>query len=395
MEYKMKLMKIVAVVMVTFMFLSCSEENSVVSNETEEVSQEEVAINPEYKIIETGQVKCYDADGNTISPPAEGQTFYGQDAQFESTSFSYAVSDGIVTDNNTSLMWQQVPSSKDFTWQEAVDYCNSLELGGYTDWRMPTAKELFSISNFNTGWPYLNTDFFSLASGRVTKDEQYWSSNYYVGQTVEGGSNAAFGVNHVTGHIKAYAANASGPIGGKYVRAVRGDRYGMNNFVDNGDGTITDKATGLMWAQVDDGVKLDWENALEYAEKSELAGYTDWRLPNVKELQSIVDYSYSPTATDADKVGPAIDPMFSCTPITNEAGNSDYGYYWTSTSAHFTAGEPYYYAWYVAFGTAVNGEGIDFHGAGAVRFDTKKEGGPLGEGGERYYNYIRLVRDIQ
>lgn len=42
-----------------------------------------------------------------------------------------------------------------------------------------------------------------------------------------------------------------------------------------------------------------------------------------------------------------------------------------------------------------NADGVDFHGAGAVRFDTKEEGGPLGEGGERYYNFVRLVRDVQ
>jgi hypothetical protein len=44
----------------------------------------------------------------------------------------------------------------------------------------------------------------------------------------------------------------------------------------------------------------------------------------------------------------------------------------------------YYFAWYVAFGTAVDDDGNDLHGAGAVRFDTKVEGGPLGDGGERY-----------
>ena len=347
-----------------------------------------------YNIIETGQETCYDANGDVIDFPSAGEAFFGQDAQFDGTQFSFEVNDGIVTDNNTGLMWQQIPTSQDFTWQDAVDYCESLELGGYDDWRMPSLKELFSISNFNTGWPYLDLDYFNLATEEISKDEQYWSSNYYVGTTVEGGSNAAFGVNHVTGHIKAYSANAMGPVGGKYVRAVRGGEYGVNNFEDNEDGTITDAATGLMWAQDDDGVTLDWENALAYAENSELANYSDWRLPNVKELQSIVDYSYSPSATIAENVGPAIDPIFSCTPIKNEADNDDYGYYWTNTSASFTKGEPYYYAWYVAFGMAVNDEGQDFHGAGGVRFDTKVEGGPLGEGGERYYNFIRLVRNV-
>jgi len=54
-----------------------------------------------------------------------------------------------------------------------------------------------------------------------------------------------------------------------------------------------------------------------------------------------------------------------------------------------------YYAWYVAFGYAVNSSGADTYGAGAVWFDTKTEGGPLGEGGERYYNWVRLVRDVK
>lgn len=287
---------------------------------------------------------------------------------------------------------------------------------------MPNIKELFSISDFNSGWPYLDTTYFSLANEAIDKNEQYWSSNKYVGTTVEGGDNSAFGVNHVTGHIKSYPARSSmgegdkpdeggtppegGPESGdappmgnplaKHVRAVRGSTYGVNEFVDNSDGTITDHATGLMWSAADNGTGVNWKDALVYSEGSELAGHTDWRLPNVKELQSIVDYRYAPGATDSSKDQAAIDPtFFSCTPIVNEAGDDDYGYYWTGTSANFTSGDPYYYAWYVAFGRAVNGEGLDFHGAGGVRFHIKYEGGPLGKGGERYYNYVRLVRDLK
>ena len=349
-----------------------------------------------YVMIATGQTVLYNADGSEVSSLKSGDAFYGQDANYlKGATMSYKDnSDGTVTDLNTGLIWQQSPSSSGYTWQQAVNYCNTLELGGYTDWRMPSCKELYSISNFATGWPYLNTTFFHLANG-VTKDEQYWSSNYYVGITVEGGQKAAFGVNHVTGHIKAYAAESMGPAGGKKVRAVRGGNYGINEFVNNGNGTITDNSTGLMWAQSDSGGGIDWSLALAYAENSTLAGYSDWRLPNVKELQGIVDYTKSPSATDASKVGPAIDSMFICSPIINEAGNNDYGYYWTSTSAHFTTGYLYYYAWYVAFGMAVNDAGEDFHGAGAVRFDTKEEGGPLGEGGERHYNLVRLVRNVK
>ncbi len=348
-----------------------------------------------YPIVDTGQTKFYDTTSE-IPAPNQGQSFYGQDAQYQGYQFSFRNNgDGTITDLNTGLTWQQTPSSSSFSWQEAANYCDSLGLAGYSDWRMPTLKELFSISDFSQGWPYLNTTYFDLAGSTVSKDEQYWSSNYYVGVTVEGGSAAAFGVNHGTGHIKAYPANVSGPMG-KRVRAVRGNTYGVNQYMDNSDGTITDKATGLMWSQSDSGSGMDWEHALAYAQTQNTAnylGHSDWRLPSVKELQSIVDYTRSPSATNMANVGPAIDPMFSCTGITNESGDADYPYYWTGTSARFQSGGYYYYGWYVAFGMAVDGAGNDFHGAGAVRFDTKVEGGPAGEGGERYYNYVRLVRD--
>jgi len=381
-------------ILIPMMMVSC-EENDPTEDQDDESAGEISVYN--YWLVASGQTTLYDLDGEELGSLDPGDDLYGQDANYlRGDEMNFLDNDdGTVTDLNTGLVWQQTPSSQTFTWQEAVDYCDQLELDGKDDWRMPSLKELFSISDFGIGWPYLNTDYFDLASGQVSKDEQFWSGNYYVGVTVEGGANSAFGVNHVTGHIKSYSATATGPVGGKYVRAVRGGDYGVNEYADNGDGTITDNSTYLMWGQDDSGAGMDWEEALAYAEGAELAGYSDWRLPNVKELQSIVDYSYSPTATDADKTGPAIDPLFSCTPIINEAGKDDYGYYWTSTSANFTSGEPYYYAWYVAFGCAVNGEGLDYHGAGGVRFDTKYEGGPLGEGGERYYNYVRLVRDVE
>jgi len=60
------------------------------------------------------------------------------------------------------------------------------------------------------------------------------------------------------------------------------------SYTDNGNGTITDNATGLMWQQADDGVVRDWQNSLTNAETLVLAGHSDWRLPNAKELQSIV-----------------------------------------------------------------------------------------------------------
>jgi len=394
----MKKFKIIIFAALFLFTVACSDDDNEITDsdnntETNAVDTSTPSVN-NYVLIATGQTKTYDEDGLEVTV-SEGDALYGQDGHYKKgEEMEYQDNgDGTVTDLKTGLMWQQDPPTDSYTWSEAKTYCENLELDGYDDWRMPSCKELYSISNFESGWPYLNTTYFYLATN--TKDEQFWTSNYYVGVTVEGGDNAAFGVNHVTGHIKAYAAESGGPVGGNKIRAVRGDDYGINEYIDNGDSTITDSSTGLMWAKYDSKNTLDWPNALVYAENSNLSGNSDWRLPNVKELQSIVDYTKSPSATDADAVGPAIDDLFYCTPIVNEGGDDDYGYYWTSTSAHFNASGDFYYAWYVAFGMAVDGNGDDFHGAGAVRFDTKIEDGPDGEGGERYYNFVRLVRDAE
>ncbi len=136
-----------------------------------------------------------------------------------------------------------------------------------------------------------------------------------------------------------------------------------------------------MWAQDDSGEGVDWQSALDLAvqaNEDNYLGYSDWRVPDVKELQSIVDYSGT---------YPAID-----TSLFNIADEDSY--FWTGTSAYFSRQDPgLYYAWYVAFGYAVDPDGNDSHGAGAVRFDTKTEGGPDGEDPGRIFNYVRLVRD--
>lgn len=404
-----------------------------------------------YPITDTGQDVCSDSDGLEMTCPEMGEEFAGQDAQFEGIAFDFIDNDdGTILDNVTGLMWQKSPVNAGMSYDEAISYCDDLVLAEMDDWRLPTTKEMFSASDFSVGWPYVNTEYFDLAawsevtdrieigleeivndaapaegdevidgapsgidieipeggeetveaeSGEVSKDEQFWT-DAYVGVTVEGGEVAAFGVNQATGHIKAYAATVTGQFG-NYARCVRTDNvyaYGVNDFIDNRNGTVTDRATGLMWAKDDSGFGMDWQAALAYANSSMLGGHTDWRLPNIKELQSIVDYSKSPSAYEEENVGPSIDTdFFNITPLEDGTTNTenDYPYFWSSTSAYFGGDSlEYYYAWYVAFGTAVDDNGNDYHGAGGMRFDTKVEGGPLGEGGERYYNHVRLVRNL-
>jgi hypothetical protein len=133
---------------------------------------------------------------------------------------------------------------------------------------------------------------------------------------------------------------------GGYVRAVRGGQSGsLDHLVINGNRTVTDTDTGLMWEQDAPDNKRTWEGALKYCEDSNLAGYTDWRLPTTKELRSLVDYIRNPQ--------PAINTTYF--PDT-------WSWYWSSTTyASYTD-----YAWGVNF---TNGGGsYEFKpGSGYVR----------------------------
>ena len=82
-----------------------------------------------------------------------------------------------------------------------------------------------------------------------------------------------------------------------YAVCVRGEilpESSFTTFTKNGDSIIKDNVTGLMWQYlVDEG---DWSYALNYCKSSTYGGYTDWRLPNINELLSIVNYDrYRPT----------------------------------------------------------------------------------------------------
>ncbi|MCP4546684.1 MAG: DUF1566 domain-containing protein, partial [bacterium] len=148
------------------------------------------------------------------------------------------------------------------------------------------------------------------------------------------------------------------------------------------------------------------EEALAYAEGLELGGHSDWRLPNAKELQSIVDYSRSPDTSGSA----AIDAAFLSTAITNETLAVDYPCYWTGTTHANSSPVPGRAAAYLCFGRGMgymSGSWLDVHGAGCQRSDPKAGdlsdytyvpygyyfgNAPQGDA-IRIDNYIRCVRD--
>jgi hypothetical protein len=378
-----------------------------------------------YPIIDSGQGKCYNNNAE-IPCPSTGEAFYGQDAQYTGLEPSYTNNgDGTVTDNNTGLTWQQSPdrdgngtitAADKLTYAAASTYCQDLTLAGYTDWRLPDIKTLYSLMDFRgtdpsgaSGMtsliPFLDASYFAFAygdtsAGERTIDSQFASSTLYVDTNASDGGKD-FGVNFADGRIKGYGMSMRGSEKTFFVLCVRGNMdYGANVFVDNGDGTVSDLATGLVWQQADSANGMDWQNALGYCESLSLAGYDDWRLPNAKELQSILDYSRSPATTDSA----AIDPLFSATTITNEAGQADYPFYWISTT-HANSNGMGETGVYIAFGRAMgymNNTWVDVHGAGAQRSDPKSGNPadyPTGRGPQgdaiRIYDYVRCVRGGQ
>ena len=427
---------LVAMMVLAIPFSGCTEQTG--AEDTEPTSQQETTTTQQtttgltYPIVDTGQVTCYDNDSE-IACPEENEAFYGQDAQYSGNQPAYTLSsDGLtVYDEVTGLTWQRSPDTNGdgeilaedkLSFSEAQEYVEKLNAenyGGYSDWRFPTIKEQYSLILFSGTdpsegittsdlIPFIDTDYFSFAYGDTDAgeriiDSQYASETLYVYE-----DSLIFGVNFADGRIKGYGWTMPGPSEDSgnndktfFVTCVRGNPdYGVNDFSDNGDGTITDEATDLTWSQADSGTGMNWEEALAWVQtmnEENYLGYDDWRLPNVKELQSIVDYTRSPDTTDSA----AIDSLFECTAIINEVGETDYPYFWSGTT-HASSNGNGSAASYVAFGRSMGyyeDEWQDVHGAGAQKSDPKAgdasdypEGsGPQGDA-VRIDNYVRLVR---
>ncbi len=250
-------------------------------------------------VVNDGQADSYASTATilaiTIEPahvPDTGQTTdytatFGEDSDYAINTPSYTDNgDSTVTDTVTGLMWQQQDDGTAMDWNSAAAYCGDLALAGYTDWRLPDNKELISIVNYGASGPAIDSVYFP-----NTQSTSYWTSTAYIandailgqGVVFDDGSNS----NPPTSHS----------LGTYNVRCVR-DGQDWIVFTDNGDGTVTDDITTLIWQQADDNTVRTWEAALSYCEGLLLAGYSDWRLPNVKELLSIVDYGYFFPAVD-------------------------------------------------------------------------------------------------
>ena len=123
-------------------------------------------------------------------------------------------SDGIVTDNTTKLQWQDDYSDnggsvKSALWEDAIDYCEALTLGGYDDWRLPNFNELYSIVDYTKHNPAIDTTFQAVVS------DTYWSSTSIVSN-----EDGAWGISFYGGHDSYWNNKFNSSY---YVRCVRGE----------------------------------------------------------------------------------------------------------------------------------------------------------------------------
>ena len=199
--------------------------------------------------------------------------------------------------------------------EDFIAALNAANYGGHADWRMPTREELRKIVDYGRYSPSIDTAYFP-----YTQSSYYWSSD-----TPAYGSGYACSMNFDTGgdngnRDKSYT---------HYVRAVRGGQsQSMDHLTINGDGTVTDATTGFMWEQKtndsgpnDKDNAYTWESAISWVSglnATSYLGYTDWRLPTIKEVCSIVDLK---------RTGPSIDTSF----FPNTLASS----YWSSTTIPF------------------------------------------------------------
>lgn len=351
-------------------------------------------------VPDTGQTKCYDAAGNVIACPSPGSPLYGQFANYSLSPMSYTKLDGsgnalpdsaaswsMVKDNVTGLTWEAKTGSdgvqnysdphdadNTYTWYDSnqatnggnagtsagdgknteafIKSLNDANFGGFSDWRLPTITELANLVDFSIAYPgpSITAAYFSgipqtwfWSSSTVAMDNsKAWDMDYKYSYNYDDAKSAQ-------GHVMAVHGGAAAA----QVRALTQKLSAQpvaaySPLTDNGDGTVTDSSTGLMWQKTGSGDTMTWENALSYCTGLNLGGYTDWRLPTIKEAWSLVDY---------DNYLPAIDTSF----FTDVQAFS----YWTSTTYSYNPS---------------HGWTMDF------------QNGYANDGDKTYYGYVRAVR---
>ena len=274
-----------------------------------DVSASSVVVNAFRPILKTGQTVVYTAndDGAYQKGVTRSYTDNG---------------DGTIKDNAMGIIWEQEDDGELRDWNASNEYCKNLTKASLS-WRMPTIDELVYLMDKGKTNPAINDIFTNVKNA-------YWSANDYLLSTADD----AWTVNSFLGNTNDPDKNTT-----YYIRCVSSEDDGMTDVTyirDSAQETVVDTSTNLVWQDditaVGDENKKSWNEALEFCENLSLADKTDWRLPNLDELNSV---------TDKTRTSPAMSPEFL---------NTSSAQYWSSTTNDNNSSK----AWYAYFGCGCN-----------------------------------------
>lgn len=230
----------------------------------------------------------------------------------------------------TGLIWLLDVETTNYNWTDGISYCEALTTGGY-EWRMPNFRELRSLVHY--GQSIQNTWLINQGFLDVRAASYYcgtpcpWDTSRAIIMYMNNNPIWSFASKtDLTANVWPVAISSSSNIAQTGHEAVHtsGDdgtyQAGVappsTRFVNNGDGTVTDNMTGLMWVQnanaigtvhtdFDSDGAVTWANALSFVSAFNdgtydcdvTTTYSDWRLPTLNELETLVNYGQDETYT--------------------------------------------------------------------------------------------------
>ena len=227
------------------------------------------------KIKKSGQTLSYDADGNLVTDGSIKDDGFYQAGEAR----DFILNSNVVTDSVSGIDWEDTPhsSSAEVSYNKAKEYCSKLNLDSKDNWRVPTLKEFTQLINYAKRGPALDSEFKYAKYGLDSVG--YWSSTK---------STFRWWISLLSGNDHFYITDNNK----HYIKCVNdiNSNWKEANFTRK-NGVVKDNNSKLSWQDSNIANSKSWTQAIEYCENLNLDGKSDWRLPNINELSSIVDYN--------------------------------------------------------------------------------------------------------